>query len=150
MKLFVAAGLFAAFACLSQAQTTGSIPLNAKIYIDPASRFDTYLISAMEKRHVPLTITTQKDAADYQLQALNGGIVIAPPDWSMLWLHGYGEAGIRVINLHNGDAVFFSPLDRNAMLRDWDTAARACAGRLKIAVNRAQSRQRYADPILDF
>ncbi len=150
MKPFLAAGLFAALACLCQAQFAGSIPLNAKIYVDKASGFDHYLAAAIEKRHVPVTITSQKDQADYELDALSGASIVSPADLSSLWLHGYGEAGIRVVNLHTGDMVFTARFDRNASLHDWEAAAKVCASRIRMAVNRAQSRQRYADPILDF
>ncbi len=150
MKPFVAAGLFAAFACLSPAQTAGSIPADAKIYVDAPGDFTSNLSAAIARGHLRFTITNQKDAADYQLQALSGGNVIAAPDWQMLWLRGYGEAAIRVINIHTGDSVFFSGLDRNSALHDWKTAANVCASRLKIGVNRTESRQRYTDAILDF
>lgn len=150
MKLFTAVGMIAIFACLSHAQTAGSIPADVKIYIDPASGFDTYLAAAVQKYHVPLTITTQKDGADYEFQALGTAEATPASEWLLYWIHGYGEAGMRVINLHTGDTVFFSPLNRNAELHDWSTAARACAGRLRIAVKRAQNRVSFQHPVLDF
>lgn len=150
MKPFVCACLFLACASLSPAQLTGSIPANAKIYIDATSGFDKYLSAALAKKRVPLTITTQKEEADYELQALSAAQPIPASDWQRLWLRGYGEAGIRVIDLHTGNTVFYSGLNRNQSLHTWDTAAKACAGNLKIGVNRAESRIRSVDPILDF
>lgn len=150
MKLFVCACLLGAFASLSQAQTHGSIPPNAKIYIDAASGFDTYMDSAIRKGSVPLTVTTQKDGADYELQALSGGQPIKGSDWLLLWIHGYGQAAMRVVNLHTSETVFYTRMNHNSDLHNWDTAATACATRLKTAVNRAESRWRVADPILDF
>lgn len=150
MKFFVCACLFTAFACLSQAQMTGSIPSNAKIYVDRSSGFDTYLDMAIRKKHVPITITTEKETADYELQALSAAEPIPGSDWLMHWIHGYGEASIRVIDIRTGEAVFFARLDHNADLHNWDTAAKACASRLKTAVSRAESRIRSAHTTLDF
>ncbi|HTA46512.1 MAG TPA: hypothetical protein VK789_28910 [Bryobacteraceae bacterium] len=150
MKLFVCACFFGALASLSQAQTHGSIPSNAKIYINATSGFDTYLDSALRKQGVPLSVTTQRDGADYELQALSGGRPIPGSDWLMLWIRGYGEASVRVVNLHTSETVFYTQLDHNSDLHNWDTAAKACASRLKAGVRRGESRIRTADPTLDF
>lgn len=150
MKLFVCACLFGAFASLTQAQTHGSIPSNAKIYVNASTGFDTYLDSAIRKGRVPLTVTTTKDGADYELQALMGGKPIPGADWLMLWIHGYGQAGMRLINVHTDETVFYTPLDRNSDLHNWDTAAKACASHLKIGVHRAESRLHTEDSVLDF
>ena len=56
MKSLMLAGLFAVLACQSQAQTTGSIPAGSKIYVDPATGFDTNLAEALKKQSVPITI----------------------------------------------------------------------------------------------
>lgn len=150
MKLFACVCILGAFASLSQAQTHGSIPSNAKIYINATSGFDTYLDSAIRKQRVPLTITTQKDGADYELQALSGGQPIPGSDWLMLWIRGYGQASIRIVNIHTSETVFATSLDRNSDLHNWDAAAKACASHLKTGMRRAESRIRTADPILDF
>ena len=150
MKLFVCACLFGVFASLSQAQTHGSIPSNAKIYVDAASGFDKYLDSAIRKLRVPLSITTQKDGADYELDAVMGAHPIPGSELLLQWIHGYGEAGIRVVNLHTSETVFFTRLNRNSDLHDWDTAAKACAGHLRTSVRRADSRLQTEDSVLDF
>jgi hypothetical protein len=150
MKLFVCACLFGAVASLSPAQTHGSIPANAKVYVNAASGFDTYLDSAIRKEGILLTITTQKDGADFELQALSGGQPISGPDWLSLWIHGYGEAGVRVVNIHTSETVFYTRLGHNSDLHNWDTAAKACASHLKAGVHRAESRIHTADSILDF
>lgn len=150
MRLLACMMLCAAFASVSQAQLYGSIPANAKIYIDASSGFDTYLDTALRKKHVPLMITTQKNMADYEFQVLSAAQPIPGPDWLTLWLHGYGEANFRVINIRTRDVVFVAQLNRNEFLHDWGTAANACAMTLKAAVRRAESRIRTASPVLDF
>lgn len=150
MKPLVAAGLLAVFASLSPAQTYGTLPSNAKIYLDAPADFGSLLTAAIARRHVPVTITNEKDGADYQLQALSGANVIANPEWANKWLRGYGEAAIRVIDIHTGDTVFFSAVERNSALHDWKSAAEVCAARLRTAVARSDSRIHYAHPILDF
>jgi hypothetical protein len=150
MKLILAASVLASIACLSQADSIGSIPLNAKIYVNAATGFNDYLATAVKEGKVPVNITAQKDGADFELQALSGASVISAPDWSSAWLHGYGEAGIRLVSLRSGEMMFIARFDRNASLQDWKSAAEICAGRIRLAVNRATSTQHPADPVLDF
>jgi hypothetical protein len=150
MKLLVIAGLFTAFVGQSQART-GSIPADAKIYVDPASGFDTFLTAEIQRRHVPLTITTSKGAADFELQAVTGGQKVSGADWKSRWLRGYGEAEIRLVDIRTGEIVFTSAFNRNMSLHDWRTAAEACVGRLNSGVNRAESEwPSGAHPTLDF
>jgi hypothetical protein len=151
MRLLAVAGLFLVFVCQSEARKAGAIPAHTRIYVDPASGFDTYLNAEIQRRHVPLTITTNKNAADYELQALSGGRRVPASDWWNEWTRGYGEAEFRVIDIRTDQVVFMSSLNRNVALHNWKTAARACAGRLKFGVARAESSFRSgAHPVLDF
>jgi hypothetical protein len=151
MKLLAVAGLLTVLVFQSQARTSGAIPANTKIYVDAASGFDTYLAAEIQRRHVPLTITTTKAGADYELEAVSGASKIPAPDWWNQWTRGYGEAGIRVVDVRTNTVVFTSGFDRNRSLHTWQTAARACAARLNFGVRRAESSFRSsAPPLLDF
>jgi hypothetical protein len=151
MKLLAVAGLFTVFVCQSQAGDTGAIPANTKIYVEAASGFDTYLAAEIQSRHVPLTITTTRAGADYELQAISGASRIPGIDWLNMWTRGYGKAEIRVVDLRTGAVAFTADFDRNRSLHTWQTAAKACAARLESAVNRAESEHSSsANPILDF
>jgi hypothetical protein len=151
MKLWAVAGLLTVFVCQSQALNTGAIPANTKIYVDAASGFDTYLAAEIQRRHVPLTITTTKAGADYELEAVSGANRIPGPDWWNQWTRGYGEPGILVVDIRTDAVVFASGFDRNRSLHTWKTAARACATRLASGVRRAESSFRSSAPrILDF
>ncbi|MGA2712887.1 MAG: hypothetical protein ABSG41_07250 [Bryobacteraceae bacterium] len=151
MKLLLVAGLLTVFVCQSQARKTGAIPANTRIYVDAASGFDTYLSAEIQRRHVPLMITTNKMAADYELEAVSGGLKIPGPDWWNAWTRGYGEPEIRVVDIHTRDVVFTAGLNRNTSLHTWQIAARACVARLQSGVRRAESSFRSsAHPILDF
>ena len=151
MKLLAVAGLLTVFVCQSQARNRGAIPANTKIYVDAASGFDTYLAAEIQRRHVPLTITTTRAGADYELEAVSGASKIPGPDWWKQWTRGYGEAGIRVVDIRTNTVVFTSGFDRNRSLHTWDAAARTCAARLQSGVRRAESSFRSsAHPLLDF
>lgn len=151
MRLLLVAGLFTVFACQSQARSTGEIPANTKIYVDAASGFDAYLAAEIQRRKVPLTITTTKAGADYELEAVSGASRIPAPDWWNRWTRGYGQPEIRLVDIRTGAVVFTSEFDRNRSLHTWDAAARACVGRLKFGVSRAESTFRSsAHPLLDF
>lgn len=150
MKYIAMAGLVFALAGLTQAQIKGSLPVNAKIYVDAPADFENALLAAVADNHLPFTIAPRKADADYELQALSGANVIAAADWAVRWLHGYGEGAIRVIEIRSGDTVFFAPLDRKYALRDWGSAATACANRLRAAVNRSTNERNPEHPILEF
>jgi hypothetical protein len=56
MKVLILATLLAAGSIHLEVATT--IPSNPRIYVDAASGLDVYLTAALEKKHVPLSVTT--------------------------------------------------------------------------------------------
>lgn len=149
------AGLFAVFVCQTQAQTISVIPANAKIYVDAATGFDTYLATAIRSQHVPLAITTQKDTADYELEAMSGARKIPAASWSVLWGHGDAQAVIRLVDLRTSEIVFVYALEHNKkVVYDQRTTAEACAKQLKFGMNPAvipaKEKLESKDPALDF
>jgi hypothetical protein len=155
MKALFLSGLFAVLVCQAQAQGISVIPANAKIYVDAATGFDTYLAAAIKSQHVPLAITTQKDAADYELEAMSGARKIPSASWSILWGHGDAEAVIRLVDLRTSEIVFVYALEHNKkIVYDPRTTAEACAKQLKFGMNPAAipstERLRSKDPALNF
>ena len=124
MKSLVFAGFFvgllAILVCRSQAQNVGVIPANAKIYVDAATGFDTYLAAAIKSEHVPLAITNQKDAADYELEAMSGARRIPGASWSILWGRGDAQFVIRLVDIRTSEIVFvFTPANFGSSLPVW-------------------------------
>src|SRR5579863_4168904 len=106
MRVFILAGLLAAGSI--HADAAAVIPSNARIYVDASSGLDVYLTAALEKKHVPLSVTTDKSKADYELEAVTG---------------------VRLVNLKNGDLVFALPAEKKPAHHGRQTAE-ACAKHL--------------------
>ncbi len=132
MKILILAGILAA----SSIPPDGAaiVRSNARIYVDAASGLDIYLTAALEKKHVPLSVTTDKSKADYELEA---------------------ASGVRLIDLKNGDVVFAWAGDKKSALHGRQTAE-ACAKRLAAGLNSSHPSERHRypgsskDPALDF
>jgi hypothetical protein len=135
MKAVLALVLGASFCLCTQAQNLLTIAPGARIYVDAASGFDTDLAAAIKERAVPLAITTTKDGAEYELEAMYGARRIPASAWSILWGHGDSEAAIRIVDLHTGEIVFVFPLQRSKIVHDRKTTAEACAKQLKFGMN---------------
>ena len=159
MKLLFVACLFAALVCQvlvchAQAQSISLIPANAKIYVDTATGFDTYLAAAIKSQHVPLAITAREDTADYKLEAMSGARRIPSAGWSILWGHGDAQAVIRLVDIRTSEIVFVYALESSKILHDRRTTAEACAKQLKFGMNPAiiPSTERLGskDPALNF
>jgi len=105
--------------------------------VDAASGFDTPLAAAIKERGVPVAITTTKDGADYELEAMYGARRIPAAAWSILWGHGDDEAALRLVDLHTGEIILVYPLHRTKLLHDRTATAEACATLLKFGMNPA-------------
>lgn len=62
MRSFAMLLLLSLFPVFGAAQVAG-----AKIYISPANGFETYLAAAITKKHVPVQMVQEQNAADYIL-----------------------------------------------------------------------------------
>ncbi len=154
MKSIFAVAVAASFCFCGQAQNLITIPPGARIYVDAASGFDTPLAAAIKERGVPLAITTTKDGADYELEAMYGARRIPASAWSVLWGHGDNETAIRLVDLHTGEIIFVYQLQRSKIVHDRKATAEACAKQLKFGMNPASipAKERIAstDSGLDF
>jgi hypothetical protein len=128
MKVLMLAGLLATGLLTIQAEGAAVIPSDAQIFIDAGSGFDVYLTAALEKRHVPLTVTTDKSKADYAV-----------------------EEGIRLVDLRNGEVILAWPVDGKETYSR--RTAEALAKRLADSVPRSARHKpsaRSKDPVWDF
>lgn len=136
MKSLFLAGLLSILVGRSPAQNVGVIPANAKIYVDAATGFDTYLAAAIMSQHVPLAVTNQKDTADYELEAMSGARRIPSASWSVLWGHGDDQTVIRLVDVRTSEIVFvFRLAPGKRMVYEQRTTAEACAKQLKRGMN---------------
>jgi hypothetical protein len=121
----------------SQAQTKVALA-TPKIYVDPATGFDAYLSDAAARNHVPITLTTQKNDADFEFDAISGGQTVRASNWSILWLPGNGRVWIRLVDLSHGGLVFACAVDTGSGAgHALQAAAESCTKRLRAVVNRS-------------
>jgi hypothetical protein len=137
MKSRLALVLAASFCLCTQAQNLITIPPGARIYVDAASGFDTPLAAAIKERGVPLAITTTKDGADYELEAIYGARRIPAAAWSILWGHGDEGTAIRLVDLHTSEIIFVYQLPHSKVVHDRQATAEACAKQLKFGMQPA-------------
>jgi hypothetical protein len=141
MKTFILVGLLAA--SLAHAESNPVIPLNARLFIDANGGFDIFLTAAMEKNHVPLTITTDKSKADFALEG-----------FSERDAKSEDAASVRMVDLKSGNVVFTWSVEKKAKAHSLQDAAEACAKQVRTAVVKAQQKRlglfRSSDPALDF
>jgi hypothetical protein len=137
MRFLAVACLLAVLWCQAQAQSLITIPASARIYVDSASGFDAPLAAAMKNQGLSFAITTKKDEADYELEAMSGARRLPGAAWSVLWGHGDAQAAIRLVNIRSGEIAFVYTLARSKIVRDPLTTAEACAKQLKFGMNPA-------------
>lgn len=122
------------FSALAQEKT---VPPGAKIYIEAPDGFDTYLAAALEKKHVPVTVVTTKESADYELSGVSDQ---QKPGWAKVALmgqiHSDDQASVKLVNLKNGEVVFAYAVNKKNTLHGRQTAAEACAKHLKEAIGK--------------
>jgi hypothetical protein len=135
MKYLTVAALLALSAVGSPAQTR-VVPANPRIYVDAATGFDAYLSEAAARNHVAITLTTQKEGADYEFDALAGGQIVPGANWSTLWSPGINQAWIRLVDLKDSGLVFTCTVNRHSGAGHGpQLAAESCAKHLRATVN---------------
>jgi hypothetical protein len=135
MGALILAGLLAAgLVVAGRAEGAIVIPSDASIYIAAGSGFEVYLTAALEKRHVALTVTTDKSKADYAIEERTSD-----------------ETGVRLVDLRNGEVVLVWPINGKALHSR--RTAEALAKRLADSVPRSARHKSSVfskDPALDF
>jgi hypothetical protein len=120
MKALILAGFLTA-GCFP-AQSALSIPSNARVYVDAGDGFDVFLTAALEKRHVPLTVTADKSRAAFVLEGSAGRDKITT---------------VRVVDLKSGDVIFACSVAGKPTIHGKQTAAESCARHLGDALSKA-------------
>jgi hypothetical protein len=137
MKYLTHAVLVVLSAVGSQAQTA-AVRANLKIYVDAATGFNAYLSEAAARNHVAITLTTQKNDADFEFDAVSGGQTVPGSNWSILWTPGNGKAWIRLVDLSDSGLVFACSVHRGSGAgHALEAAAESCAKHLRAVANRS-------------
>ena len=105
------------------------IPKGSRVFIQPIDNgFENYLAAAIQKKAVPLTMVTRREAADYEISVSGESESASQFD---MWLTGTAytkeDAAITVRDLKTKDVVFVFKVKRTMAPRGKLTSAEACA-----------------------
>lgn len=133
-KLFAAPTLLALTMSVTAFAAPG-LPEGSKIYIEAADGFDTYLTAALQKKHVPVTVVTDKTQAEYELTGVSDH---QKAGWAKVAftgsIHSDEQASVKLINIKSSEVVFAYAVNKKNSLHGRQTAAEACAKHLKEAM----------------
>jgi len=108
------------------------VPAGSRIYIEPADGFDTFLTAALDRKHVPLIVTSKREAADYEVSSVSE---TEKTTWAkVIFLKQTGskeEASMKVVNIKTGDVVFAYAVHKRNSVHGKQSSAEACAKHLK-------------------
>ena len=109
-----------------------TIPAGSKIYVAPDEGFDTFLIAALDKKHVPVTVTSKREAADYEISSVSE---TEKTTWAkVIFMSQTGskeEASMKVVNIKTGDIIFAYAVHKRNSVHGKQSSAEACAKHLK-------------------
>ena len=112
--------------------TTTAIPIGSKVFVAPMAGFESYLIAALDKKKVPLTVVTDKSLADFEI---TGASESQKAGWAKMAftgsIHSSEEASINVANLKTGTIAFAYAVNKGNSVHGKQSAAEACAKHLK-------------------
>jgi hypothetical protein len=115
--------------------TPKTIPSGSRIYVARMDGFETYVIAAINKKKVPVTVTTKRENADFEI---TGAAESEKPGWAKVIFKGQirsdEQASINVVNLKTADVVFAYNVHKGNSVRGKQSAAEACAKHLKEAI----------------
>jgi hypothetical protein len=93
------------------------------------------LAAALEKKHVPVTVVTTKETAEYELSGVSDH---QKPGWAKVALmgqiHSDDQPSVELVNLKSGEVVFAYAVNKKNTLHGRQTTAEACTKHLKEAL----------------
>jgi hypothetical protein len=130
------ASVFTLSVCAADAPAEKRIPAGSKIYIEAADGFDDYLSAALQKKHVPVSVVTDKSKADFELTGVSDHVKAG---WAKVvfagQIHSDEQASVKLVDLKTSEVVFAYAVNKKNSLHGRQTAAEACAKHLKHSVD---------------
>lgn len=108
------------------------IPKDSTVYVAPMGGFETYIISALNKKNVPLTVVDDRNKAEFEISGVSES---QKAGWSKMLLTGSiqsaEQASINVSNIKTGTVVFAYSVNKRNSVHGKQSSAEACAKHLK-------------------
>jgi len=114
-------------------QSAKPIAKGSKVYIAPMEGgFDTFLVAAIVKKQVPVTVVTDETKADY---TISGIAESEKAGWAKMLFMGSQQsrelASVKIVEVRSGDVVYGYAVHKGNSARGKQSAAEACAKHLK-------------------
>jgi len=114
-------------------QSTKAIERNSKVYVAPMEGgFDTFLVAALVKKQVPVTVVTDKSKADYEITGIAES---EKAGWAKMLFMGSEQsrelASVKVVDIKSGEVVYGYAVHKGNSYRGKQSAAEACAKHMK-------------------
>lgn len=109
------------------------IPRGAKVFVaSMPDKFDEFIKTAIEKKHVPLTIVQNRDEADFEITGFSETQKASTAKKLIMgsW-HSRESASIKVANLKSGVIAFAYSYNTDNSARGKKSSSEACAKHLK-------------------
>lgn len=113
--------------------TAKPLESGSKVYIAPIEGgFDTFLVAAIVKKKVPVTVVTDKSKADYEISGIAAS---EKAGWAKMLFMSSDQsrelASVKVVEVKTGDVVYGYAVHKGNSYRGKQSAAEACAKHLK-------------------
>jgi hypothetical protein len=114
------------------AQHESNMPAGSKVYIEPMDGFENYLMAAIQKKKVQVTVVADRNVADF---AITGSAQHEKAGWAKVAfqhsIHSDDQASISVVNTKTSAVVFAYAVNKKNTLHGDQTTAEACAKHLQ-------------------
>lgn len=114
-------------------QSTKGIERGSAFYVAPMEGgFDIFLVAALVKKQVPVTIVTDRRRADYEITGISES---EKAGWAKMLFFGSQSsrelASVKVVEIKGGEVIFGYAVHKGNSYRGKQSAAEACAKHLK-------------------
>ena len=114
-------------------QRTKPIERGSRVYVAPMEGgFDTFLVAAIVKKKLPVTVVTDRSKADYEITGIAES---EKAGWAKMLFMGSQQsrelASVKVVDLKTSDVVYGYAVHKGNSYRGKQSAAEACAKHLK-------------------
>ena len=114
-------------------QSAKPIERGSRVYVAPMEGgFDTFLVAAVVKKQVPVTVVTDRNKADYEISGIAES---EKAGWAKMLFMGSQQsrelASVKVVEIKSGDVVYGYAVHKGNSYRGKQSAAEACAKHMK-------------------
>lgn len=114
-----------------------TIPAGSKIYVVAGDGFDTFLAAALTRKKVDLVVVTDREKADYLLEATSHSEKAGWAQTIFLQQPGSNEdASVRLVKRDTSEVVFAYAVHKRNSAHGRQSTAESCAKYLKRAIRK--------------